>query len=210
MSSVVHPKGPLPPQVYWRRRLVVIAVAVAVIVVLVIVFMPRGEGAPDPAATGGEETSETADGGTTPTPGATGGTACDPSRVEITADTDKTEYAAGELPQLWFTLANRTSQPCTMEIGGTDMVYVISSPSGSGDEPYWTTADCATTGEATPVQVTLEPGVPQPSDKISWPRTRSTPGDCAATEPQVGAEGSSFDFTVTLGGLEATKRIYLY
>lgn len=205
MSSVVRPRGPLPPKVYWRRRLVVIGIAALIVIVLVIVFMPRG-GSSTPSPTG----SGSSAGGATPTPTPTLGGACDPTRVTLTADTDKTEYAAGELPQLWFTLENKTSQPCTISIGGGDMVYTITSPSGSGDEQYWTTADCTTTETVDPVPFTLKPGVPVPNDKLTWPRTRSTPGDCAATEPLIGAEGASFDFTVTLDGLTATKRIYLY
>ena len=207
MSSVARPRGPLPPKVYWRRRIVVLAILLALILILVIVFWPRGgTPAPGPTSTGGS-TSTSAP---TPSPAGTAGGTCDPSRLAMTADTDKTEYAAGELPQLWFTLENKTSQACTMEIGGADMTYVITSPSGSGDEQYWSTADCMTTEAAAPVLVTLRPGVPVPSDQLSWPRTRSTPGDCAATEPQIGGEGASFDYTVTLGTLTATKRFYLY
>ncbi|HWL01407.1 MAG TPA: hypothetical protein VNQ52_03435 [Microbacteriaceae bacterium] len=206
MSSVVRPRGPLPPKVYWRRRLVVIAILVAIIVVLVIIFIPRGEAAPGPTASTAD--SEVTGPLATPTP--TAGGECDPSRVTITADTDKTEYAAGELPQLWFTLENKTSQPCTMQIGAADSTFVLSSPSGSGDETYWTTADCAATEESAPVTVTLKPGIPEESQKVSWPRARSTPGDCTLTEPQVGGDGASFDFHVTLDGLTATKRIYLY
>lgn len=208
MSSVVRPKGPLPPKIYWRRRLVVLAILVAVIIVLVIIFVPRGGGAPTPGETPGPTGAEVTDPLVTPTP--TAGGACDPSRIAITADTDKTEYAAGELPQLWFTLENKTSQPCTIQIGAADSVFALTSPSGDGDETYWTTADCTTTEAPAPVTVTLKPGIPEESQKVSWPRARSTPGDCTLTEPQVGGDGASFDFRVTVDGLSATKRIYLY
>lgn len=204
MSSVVRPRGPLPPKVYWRRRLVVLGLLLLVIVVIVIIVIPRGGGAtPSPTSSGATP-------GATPTPSATAGGACDPTRVELTADSDKTEYAAGELPQLWITLENKTSQPCTVRIGGADLAYVITSPSGSGDEQYWSTADCATTEEAQAVTVTLKPGVPVSNEILSWPRARSTPGDCVATAPQIGAEGASFDFTASFDGLTATKRFYLY
>ncbi|MBO9577845.1 MAG: hypothetical protein J7480_03635 [Microbacteriaceae bacterium] len=188
----------------------VLGILAVIVLILVIVFWPRGGGAPAPGPTGTDDTSLSPTDGATPSPTTTAGGACDPSRVTITADTDKNEYAAGELPQLWFTLENKTSQPCSILIGDTDMVYAITSPSGSGDEQYWSTADCAKTEQPAPVAVTLKPGVPVPSDKISWPRTRSTPGDCAATEPLVGAEGASFDFSVSVAGLSATKRFYLY
>lgn len=206
MSSVVRPKGPLPPKVYWRRRLVVVAILVAIVVVLVIIFLPRGDTTPgQPSST---TSSEVAGPQATPTP--TAGGACDPSRIAITADTDKTEYAAGELPQLWFTLENKTSQPCTMLIGGEDSTFTMTSPSNDGDETYWTTADCTTTEAAAPVSISLKPGIPEESAKVAWPRARSTPGDCTLAEPQVGGDGASFDFHVTLNGLNATKRIYLY
>lgn len=211
MSSVVRPKGPLPPKVYWRRRLVVLAILLAVVVVLVIVFVPRGDASPGrtPGTTSSDPASP-ADPGVQPTPTPTGGGECDPSRIAITADTDKTEYAAGELPQLWFTLENKTSQPCTTQVGASDSVFSLTSPSGDGDETYWTTADCAATEAAAPVTVTLKPGIPEESGRVTWPRARSTPGDCTLTEPQVGGDGASFDFHVALDGLTATKRIYLY
>ncbi len=201
----MHPKGPLPPKVYWRRRLLVIGIAVAVIIVIVIIALPKGGSVkPGPSSTTG---GTSAAGAPTPTPSA--GSECDPAKVTLTADTDKSEYAAGELPQLWLTLESKSAQPCTMEVGGAMMTYVISSPSGDVDETYWTTTDCSNPNTTT-VPVTLKPGVPVPNDKIAWPRTRSTPGDCAATAPQVGSDGASFDFTVTLGTLTATKRFYLY
>lgn len=206
MSSVVRPKGPLPPKVYWRRRLVVVALLVAIIIVLVIIFIPRGQA--EPGATPSTASSEVTEPVATPTP--TAGGVCDPSRITITADTDKTEYAAGELPQLWFTLENKTSQPCTIEIGAADSTFALTSPSGDSEETYWTTADCTTTEDPAPVTVTLKPGIPEESQKVSWPRARSTPGDCTLTEPQVGGDGASFDFRVAVDGLNATKRIYLY
>lgn len=33
MSNLLHPVGPLPPKVYWVRRLVVLAVAILVVVI---------------------------------------------------------------------------------------------------------------------------------------------------------------------------------
>ena len=201
----MQPRGPPPPKVYWRRRLLVIGVLVAVIIVIVIIALPKGGSAkPSPSSsTGGTSAIGT------PAPTSTTGGECDPAKVTLTADTDKSEYAAGELPQLWLTLENKSAQPCTMQIGGEMMTYVITSPSGDADEVYWTTADCSNPNTTT-VPVTLKPGVPVPNDKIAWPRTRSTPGDCAVTAPQVGADGASFDFKVTLGELTATKRFYLY
>jgi len=210
MSSVMHPKGPLPPQVYWRRRLIVLGLIVLVIVVIVIIAWPRGTGQPAAAGTTAGATS-TPGSTDTPAPGETSaaGDACDPTKIELTADTDKTEYASGEFPQLWLTLENKSAHDCVMQIGGEDLTYVITSPSGDTDEVYWTSADCADPNTASN-PVTLKPGVPVESNsKVTWNRVRSTPGNCEATGDQVGTGGASFDFTVKLGDLTATKRIYL-
>jgi len=211
MSSVVHPKGPLPPQVYWRRRLIVIGIVVLVVIVIAIIAWPRGNAAPSGGDTGTSGSSQTPGATGTPSAGPTGaaGDACDPTKVQLTADTDKTEYAAGELPQLWLTLENKSAHDCVMQIGGEDMTYVITSPSGDTDEVYWTTADCADPNTASS-SVTLKPGVPvESSSKVTWNRVRSTPGNCEATGDAVGSDGASFDFTVKLGDLSAKKRIYL-
>ncbi len=207
----MRPKGPLPPRVYWRRRLIVIGIAVAVIIVIVLIIaaIARG-GAPKPGSSsnpGGSSADVFPTGEPTISP--TAGGTCDPAKVTLTADTDKSEYAAGELPQLWLTLENKSAQPCAIGVGGDQVTFTITSPSGSGDEVYWTTKDCSDPSPA--ATVTLKNGVPvESSTKTTWPRTRSTPGDCIATAPQVGSDGASFDFTITLGTLTATKRIYLY
>ncbi len=205
----MHPKGPLPSQVYWRRRLLVIGIIVLVIVVIVIIIAARGGGSPAPT----ESPGSSAPGSSAPSDEATGasGDACDTSKVKLTADTDKDEYGSGELPQLWLTLENDSAQPCVMQVGGAALTYIISSPSGTGDEVYWSSADCANAASTPANPVTLKPGVPvESSAKVTWPRTRSTPGDCTGTgKDQVGSDGASFDFAVHLGDLSATKRIYL-
>jgi hypothetical protein len=79
MSNVVSPRGPLPPRVYWRRRLVTLAVLVGIVVLVGRMFggddteaaadrkpsapAPSASAAPDPksAASGGPATEPTAE-----------------------------------------------------------------------------------------------------------------------------------------------------
>lgn len=218
MSGVVHPKGPLPPSVYWRRRIVVLVLVVVVIVVisLIVGAVARGGsgGSDSPSPVDTTEPDGTAS--TTPTPSATIGQAttaegeCDPAKLTLTADTDKSEYGTGELPQLSFTVENKSASTCELSL--TVPIYTISSPSGDTSEQYWTSADCPANSDAEPVTVELAPGVPVASSEVrTWSRTRSVPGDCSGTGlEQVGTGGASFDFTVTIGDLSATKRFYLY
>src|SRR4051794_21555247 len=74
----MRPKGPLPPQVYWTRRLLLLGILALVVALLWWVlpgFGDSGRASANPGA-GGDGTSEGADrGGATTTPGAD-----DPSR----------------------------------------------------------------------------------------------------------------------------------
>ncbi len=208
MSSVAHPKGPLPPQVYWRRRLIVIGVIVLIIVVIVIIVVARGGGgSPTPGSSQTPGPSSTAGADATP------GGDCDPSKLELTADMDKDDYASGEQPQLWFAITSHATASCTLNVVPTSVVYTISSASGSGQETYWTSADCA--GNATPAPsqpVTLKPGVPvESSTKATWNLTRSSAGDCTGTgqTPLTFDSQVSFTFTVALDSLSATKQFFI-
>lgn len=73
MSNVVSPRGPLPPRVYWRRRLVTLAVLVGIVVLVGRMFggddteaaadrepsapAPSASPAPDPKPTASDEPS---------------------------------------------------------------------------------------------------------------------------------------------------------
>jgi hypothetical protein len=71
MSNVVSPRGPLPPRVYWRRRLVLAAVLVGILVLIGQLF---GGGAdPKPVADGSKPT---------PTSGPTEAAATDTARTQ--------------------------------------------------------------------------------------------------------------------------------
>jgi len=206
MSSVMRPRGPLPPSVYWRRRLIALAVLVVLIVIVSVIIASASQNGSKPSGgTGGGQTTGT----NSSTTAATG--ACDPAKLTLTADTDKSEYAAGENPQLWFTLESKTAT-CTLQLTATSTTYVISSPSGTGSETYWTSADCKQTSTATaaPSTITLKAGTPQDSTtKFTWDRTHSKSGVCTGGTAIVLNGQASFDFTVKLGDLTATKRIYL-
>jgi hypothetical protein len=75
---VLQPVGPLPPQVYWRRRLVVAGVVVVVLLLALAVCSggpaPRGPGA-GAALSGSATPTSTGAGTITPSPGTAGGPA---------------------------------------------------------------------------------------------------------------------------------------
>jgi hypothetical protein len=46
MSTIRNPVGPLPPQIYWRRRIVVGLGVLAVLIIIVLIIVRPGTGAP--------------------------------------------------------------------------------------------------------------------------------------------------------------------
>ena len=103
MSTFRDPVGPLPPNVYWRRRLIVgLGLLALIIIILLIVFRPGGDDGATPgpdAPSTTEPTDSTAEPTATPTTPAEA-QPCLPSQVSLTAIADNTAYAAGVNPNL--------------------------------------------------------------------------------------------------------------
>ena len=208
MSSLRSPTGPLPKSVYWRRRAVLLVVLLAIIAIIAIIAWPRGGGAtPSPAPGAGAGSGATS---SPPTAGATGGPVdgdvCDPSKIDITAETDASNYDAGVNPQLWLTITSRQTTECVLSAGTDVQEYRITS----GDELIWSSVDC----QVDPVafEQILKPGVPVSAPPITWDRTRSSPDTCDAEREPVIAEGASYHLEVTVGDLESktSKQFLLY
>ena len=99
-----------------------------------------------------------------------------------------------------LTITNTGSSACTFKDGSDQQVYVITS----GSEKIWSSKDCQTGAVA--ATTTLKPGVPVKSTPFPWPRTRSNPAACSATNsPQVTAGGASYHLTVTVDGVTSAK-----
>lgn len=194
MSTIRNPVGPLPPEVYWRRRIVVGIVALAVILIIVLIIVRPGTGAPAEQPTPEPTTSETAAAADPATAGEV--TACAPEQVTVTPVTDAASYPSGEQPLLSLTLLNTGTAPCTMQAGSDVQSYVITS----GSDRIWASADCQEPG--VPAEVTLEPGEPLSSSPFAWSRTRSSADDCDAERDPVVAGGATYRLSVSVGEFE--------
>jgi hypothetical protein len=200
MSTFRTPVGPQPPQVYWRRRLVLLLGLIAVIVIIVLIVVRPGSGAPAPTPSGSNSPSPSAT-------GSAGGLApCDPTKVTLEPMTDAVGYDAGVIPQLSFTLKSLETEPCTVEGGSDVQEFRVTS----GDELIWSSKDCQT--DAVAAIVTLKPGVPLQSPAIPWDRTRSSTDTCAAAREAVVAGGASYHLEVIVGDLTSTasRQFVLY
>jgi hypothetical protein len=199
MSTFRNPVGPQPPQVYWRRRLLVGLGLIAVIVVIILIVVQPGSKAP---------AEPTASSTSTPKPTQTAtadGAACLPANLELTAVTDKDSYGPGEQPQIGLSLKNTGSQSCSINMGSTVQQLIILS----GEEKYWDSKDCQTA--AVDSEQVLKAGETLPTPLIAWDRTRSSTATCDAQRPAVPAGGASYHLSVKLGelGSEETKQFIL-
>ncbi|AWB96243.1 hypothetical protein DCE93_11770 [Agromyces badenianii] len=209
--STNTPTGRQSPQVYRRRRLVVLIGLIAVIIAIVLIIVrpgaSSGEEAGPAAAPSGEPTAapETTSIPTEPT--AADGDPCAPERITVEAITDQSSYEPGEQPELSVTITNIGKNVCVLNAGTNAQVFTITS----GNETYWTSTDCQV--DAIDAEVSLTPGTPVSSTvPIIWDRTRSTPETCQGARESVPAEGASYHLAVTVDGFESTdkKQFLLY
>ena len=194
MSTIRKPVGPQPSGVYWRRRLLAVLGLVAIITIIVLILVrPGSGGTPIGSSTPSASDATDAAPSAAPTPAAVEGAPCDPAVVSVNAATDTNTYAAGQLPQLSFTITNTSGTSCSFNVGTTQQTFVITS----GEEQYWSSKDC----ETGPIDsdLLLEPNTPVTSAAIPWDRTRSSTSTCDSERPAVPAGGATFNLKVTVG-----------
>ncbi len=202
MGVHLRPVGPLPAEVYWRRRLLVLGV-----LVLALVGSLAGLGAavggrspaapgPAPAAPAGPA-SEAAAPVPLPTPVASARPApdaspapCTLSDVQVRAGTDAPLYRVGDWPRLRLDLRGTGRAPCTADVRpGRLEVQVV-----SGADRVWSSAQCPLPRQPRPVLV--RPGGTAVLQG-NWPARRSSPGCRGPVQP---ARPGTYRLVVQLGG----------
>lgn len=154
-------RGPLPPGVYWRRRLFVLGLACSLVVLIAGVLRGGSDGASDdrgveavqsaaeptdqPTEDPTDDPSEPADpagtAGTLPptptsTPLAQPEGACEPVDVAVTPVVE--EAVAGRDVTVVLELRSIESPACTYEISPAHLAVTITS----GADPIWSSRDC--------------------------------------------------------------------
>ena len=207
--STNTPTGRQSPQVYRRRRLVVLIGLLAVIIAIVLVIVrPGASQGEEPVASPSAEPSTAPETTSIPTePTAADGDPCAPEKIVVEAVTDKSSYEPGEQPQLSLTITNTGKNVCVLNAGTKAQVFTVTS----GSEQYWTSTDCQV--DAIDAEVSLTPGTPVSSSvPIIWDRTYSTPETCTGARETVPAGGASYHLAVTVDGFASAeqKQFLLY
>ena len=204
-TPLLHPVGPEPARVYWRRRLVLL-LAVVALVLLVVVLTTRGgradpvaadsgsaaapESAPDPARAAGEAPAAEPEPSAGPTAGADDAPRCEADQLQVAVSTDAGSYGAEAAPRFTLEATNTGETPCTADLALSEDVELLLV---SGKDRIWSSRDCQ---EATDERlVTLQPGATD-AQTARWQRVRSQEG-CPAdlAEPAPG----TYELTARVG-----------
>jgi hypothetical protein len=133
-------------------------------------------------------------------PTATSGDGCEQNLLTVTAATDKQEYAAGVKPLLSLKVTNNNKVPCEVNIGTSQMEYMITS----GSDRIFSSKDCQ--AESTDLMKTIAPGKSETAN-FPWQRNRTVQG-CEPVEAKPGADGAYYVFTARLANKTSPKAVF--
>ncbi len=123
---------------------------------------------------------------------------CPPAAVKVEAATDAAAYPAGANPLLTLSVTNTGTEPCKINVGTTQMEFVVTS----GSDRIFSSADCQDGAED--LLKEFKPGATEKAN-FTWERLRSAPGCAAvASNPNPGW----YVFTARLGETTSEKAVF--
>jgi len=195
------------PAVYRRRRQVVfggLLLVIALVVVGVLAVSGTFAGNPEPQAVSTSDPTQVPTQGsapsTTPSPSASPTPVCDFNLMTVAAKTDKPAYGADEKPLLTMTITNGNAAPCEVNVGTSQMEYVVMS----GSDRIFSSKDCQTGG--VDLVKTIQPGKSETAN-FPWQRNRSLEG-CGVIDARPGAGGAYYTFEARLGNKASPKAVF--
>jgi hypothetical protein len=188
VDGLTHPVGELPPEIYWRRRLV--AGAFFVLAILVLYYLVRslfgggdGEATPNPSKSASPGVTTSASPGATtsaspgattsasPTVGLTGVRLCGADDVAIVLTATTHDWAGATQPTFDAAVRQSAATPCVLDTSATDAELLVTS----GNVRQWSNLDCAASPILAPEKLLLRTGGTA-TLHATWPRIRSADG----------------------------------
>lgn len=136
----------------------------------------------------------------TPSPTAPATATCNQNLVTVSAATDKPAYGPGENPLLTLKVTNGGTVPCEVNIGTSQMEFLVTS----GSDRIFSSKDCQASSEDL-VKV-IAPGASETAN-FPWSRNRSADG-CKAVAAAPGGGGAYYIFTAKLGSRASPKAVF--
>ncbi|MFQ6330348.1 MULTISPECIES: hypothetical protein [unclassified Nocardia] len=202
---MLEPNGPLPPEIYWRRRVLaigVLVVALALVIWLVVMFARGGdspvsakaaassssvtkaaEGSSVKPSTSAESSAPKASGSASATPSGSpvAQGQCPDQSLAVRVTVEQPTYKIGETPVFGIVITNISTSPCSRDVGsGLQQVSVLTL---DGQRRLWSSTDCYPDGQ--PDVRTLNRGE-QAAFTVTWSGSTSQP-NCAGDRVPVPA-----------------------
>ncbi|WP_194833784.1 hypothetical protein [Nocardia sp. XZ_19_369] len=195
---MLEPNGPLPPEIYWRRRALAIGalvVALALVIWLVLTVSGGGDSPGDSkpvvASSSSSTASKPADASTTkaaepsesgtPAPSSAASSAsnepaagtgqCPDQSLAIKISVDQPTYRVGEQPNFRIVITNISSVQCQRDMNLAQIQASVLSL--DGQRRFWTSSDCSPVDESNARN--LKPGE-QALFTVRWSGTTSQQG----------------------------------
>lgn len=219
----LEPHGPLPPQIYWRRRGLALAVGVVVIgiVVAVVITVLTGNAGTDtentakpadnPAASQpanpqpevktpitplppASPQTPTATAAVMPPPVLNDGDDCPDSTLAVKGITSQPQYVFGEQPKFTMVVTNIGLVGCQRDVGAAVLAAYVYS---LDNQRLWSNLDCAPSNES--LVKKFSPGE-QVTTEVTWTGMGSAP-QCPLPRQPIGA--GTYNLVVQLGNLRS-------
>jgi len=216
----LEPRGPLPSQIYWRRRGLALGVAVVVIgivVAVVVTVMTGSVGAntknadkqSSPAASNAPQPmpevktpitpqvqppAPTPTAAVTPPPVLKEGDDCPDSTLAVKGLTDLPRYNVGDQPKFTMVVTNIGLVACKRDVGAAVLAAYVYS---LDNNRLWSNLDCAPSNET--LVKTFNPGE-QVTTEVTWTGMGSAP-QCPLPRQPIGP--GTYNLVVQLGNLRS-------
>lgn len=222
----MEPQGPLPPEIYRRRRALAIGVAalVAVVIIGIVVAVTRGGSSepeqiadsepntaqgplgqtPDPEvktpvvppADASPEPTPTPTGAVEPPPVLKAGDDCPDSTLAVKGITSEPRYALGDQPTFTMVVTNIGLVGCQRDVGAAVLSAYVYSLE---NKRLWSNLDCAPSNET--LVKDIEPGE-QVTTEVTWTGMGSEP-ECPLPREPIGP--GTYNLVVQLGNLRSAS-----
>jgi hypothetical protein len=222
-----HPVGSLPPSVYWRRRLSLLAALVVLIAITIYVLKPGGKNEPirataadratqqatqptqptQPAPTTSAAPLTSSSGGidATSTRAAQGSSSsavpqpCPLDKLDVKAVVGGSgSFKVGDQPVLMLQVTNSSGKACVQDLADSQVELKVYN----GESRVWGSHDCQVQPGTSPNTLTAGQSV---RVSITWSGLSSQP-QCAGTRQRVGA--GTYTLYATLSGKQGTAATF--
>lgn len=216
----LEPRGPLPSQIYWRRRGLAIGIVVLILAIIVGVAFAVFTGGSDTKTTVKTSASQNpqpenktpvvapppASAAPAPTPTPTEAVApppilkegddCPDSTLAVKGITNAPQYVIGDQPKFTMVVTNIGLVACKRDVGAAVLAAYVYS---LDNKRLWSNLDCAPSNET--LVKTFNPGE-QVTTEVTWTGMGSAP-QCPLPRQPIGP--GTYNLVVQLGNLRSAS-----